>query len=244
MHDKRSFELVFQPTGLLRQAAFMCEARVFDETYGVALPEHIVEFAPYEDASAFIAVVDDRHDVVAAMRLITPSPVGLKTIHESCGEPWHLDGPRAARAVGMDMTTTWDIATLGVPRGIGRHRFAVTAALYHGLVIVARENNVRSIVMNVDERVRTVLNMTGLVTNALPGAKPGPFCGSPASTPVYAHCAQMLDTQRRINPDGYRLIAQGIGLDAVSVPSAANFVHMPGENDRVLLGSTRTAVPA
>jgi hypothetical protein len=77
--------------------------------------------------------------------------------------------------------------------------------------------------MTVDERVRAILSVMGLTTFALPGAKPGPFCGSPASTPVWAHCAQMLDGQRRNNPEAYRLIAQGIGLDGISVPTADQF---------------------
>jgi hypothetical protein len=77
--------------------------------------------------------------------------------------------------------------------------------------------------MTVDERVRGILETFGLYTTALPGAKPAPFEGSPASTPVYGHCAQMLDAQRRVNPEAYRLVTQGVGLDAVRIPPAAQF---------------------
>lgn len=220
----RSFRLAFDVRGVLRDAAFNCEADIFLRNYGVERAAHIAEFAPYEPSSVFLAVLDEIGDPVSVMRLIVPSEVGLKTLHETAGAPWHLDGPRVARAAGLDLTTTWDVATLGVPLGIGRHRFAVTAALYHGLVVAARENGVRSLVMNLDERVRTILTVTGLITNALPGAGPLPFCGSSASTPVYGHCAPMLAMQRRANPDAYRLIAHGVGLDGVSVPPSSAFV--------------------
>jgi hypothetical protein len=33
----------------------------------------------------------------------------------------------------------------------------------------------------------------------------------------------MFDTQRRVNPDGYRLIVQGVGLDEVSIPPLEQF---------------------
>lgn len=232
MTDLRSlFHLVFEPRGSIRQSVFDREAEIFLHSYGVSRADHIAEFAPYEHASTFIAVLDQFDDVLGAMRIIKPGPVGLKTINESCGRPWNIDGHRAARAVGLDEASTWDVATVGVPRGAGRHRFAVTAALYHGLVLSARENSVRSLVMTLDERVRTILATTGLITNALPGARPGPFCGSKASTPVYGHCDAMLDLQRRINPDGYRLIVQGVGLDAISVPSARHFVLGRSDSD-------------
>jgi len=217
------FRLVFQPSEELRATVFEREAQIFDATYGVPYDEHVLEFAPYESASVFLAVLDSQDDVAGVMRLILPGPAGLKTLNEAAGQPWCIDAMRAARAVGVDPERTWDVATLGVTKGIGRYRFAVTAALYHGLSVAARRNDVRSLLMTVDDRVRSILQVAGLFTTALPGAKSAPFCGSPASTPVYGHCADMFDTQRRVNPDGYRLIVQGVGLDEVSIPPLDQF---------------------
>jgi hypothetical protein len=217
------FRLVFDPSDDLRAAAFECEAEIFRTTYGVQYVDHVIEFAPYEAASRFMVVLDDADEVRGVMRLITPGPAGLKTLNEAGGEPWLIDGYRAADAVGVDADRTWDVASLGVTKGLGVYRFAVTSAMYHGLAIAARRNRVRSLLMTVDERVRTILRLGGLVTSALPGAKPGPFCGSPASTPVYGHCDQMLNLQRRQNPEAFRLITQGVGLDDVAVPAAACF---------------------
>jgi hypothetical protein len=218
------FRLIFQPDTELRDAAFALEADTFDRTYGVPLEFHINEFAPYEDQSAFLIVTDSEYRVRAAMRLVTPGPAGLKTLVEAAQSPWFLDAYRSATVVGIDPARTWDVATLAVGRGLGKSRFVVTAALYHGLTIAARRNRVGSLLMTVDERVRGILQTYfGLYTSPLPGATPKPFEGSPASTPVWGHCAQMLDVQRRRNPEAYRLITRGVGLDGVSIPADEHF---------------------
>lgn len=218
------FRLVFQPGAELRAAVFAHEASVFESVYGVPYDFHVREFAPYESASVFLAVVDRDELVRATMRIVTPGPAGLKTLVDAANAPWHLDATRAAAAVGIDPARTWDIATLGAAPGLGRHRLAVTAALYHGLTLAARRNRVKSLLMTVDERVRGILQHAfGLHTAALPGAKPYPFEGSPASTPVFGHCAQMLDVQRRRNPEAYRLVTQGSGLDEVAIPPSEHF---------------------
>jgi hypothetical protein len=218
------FRLVFQPDADLRAAAFAHEAKTFETTYGVPYEFHVDEFAPYESASAFLVVVDRSDMIRATMRVVTPGPAGLKTLVEAARSPWHIDAMRAAAAVGIDPARTWDVATLAAARGLGRHRFEVTAALYHGLTLAARRNRVASLLMTVDERVRGILQTYfGLHTSALPGAKPQPFEGSPASTPVFGHCSQMLDLQRRRNPEAYRLITQGIGLGEVAIPAIDHF---------------------
>jgi hypothetical protein len=219
----REFRLVAKPDAELRAAAFEHEAWTFGVRYGVTYDEHVLEFGPYESASAFLVVVDDRDRVAATMRLILPGPAGLKTLVDAGNSPWRIDALRTATAVGVDPQRTWDVGTLAAAPGLGRHRFAVTAALYHGLTVAAGRNRVKSLLMTVDERVRGILQTFGLFTTALPGAKPMPFEGSPASTPVYGHCAQMLDTQRRVNPEAYRLVTQGVGLEGVRMPPAAEF---------------------
>jgi hypothetical protein len=215
--------LVAWPNPALRAQAFELEARTFGVRYGVPYDAHVVEFLPYESASEFLVVVDDCDQVVAAMRLITPGPAGLKTLVEAAKAPWCIDAMRGAAAVGVDPQRTWDVGTLAAAPGLGQHRFAVTAALYHGLTLAAGRNRVKSLLMTVDERVRGILQTFGLYTSALPNAKPAPFEGSPASTPVYGHCAQMLDTQRRVNPEAYRLVTQGVGLEGVHIPLAEEF---------------------
>jgi hypothetical protein len=222
--DHPPFQLLFQPGPDVRAAAFEHEAKVFETTYRLSYDFHVAEFAPYEEQSAFLVVVDRAQEVRATMRIVTPGPAGLKTLVEAAREPWCIDAARSAAVVGIDPDRTWDVATLAVGRGLGRHRLAVTAALYHGLTVAARQNRVASLLMTVDERVRGILqHYFGLYTTALPGAAPKPFEGSPASTPAFGHCAAMLDQQRRMSPEAYRLITQGIGLEAIAVPEARHF---------------------
>jgi len=218
------YRLVFQPEPVLRAAAFAHEASIFGSVYSVPYDFHVAEFAPYEAQSAFLVVVDQEERVRATMRLVTPGPAGIKTIVEAARSPWFLEAERAADAVGLDLAKTWDVATLAVGSGLGRDRLVVTASLYHGLTVAARRNRVTSLLMTVDERVRGILETYfGLYTTALPGAVPKPFEGSPASTPVYGHCADMLTAQRKLNPEAYRLLTLGVGLEGVEIPSEQQF---------------------
>jgi len=235
------YRLIFQPDPELRAAAFAHEASVFGSVYSVPYDFHVAEFAPYEAQSAFLVVVDQLGDVRATMRLVTPGPSGLKTIVEAARSPWFVDSQRAARAVGLDLANTWDVATLAVGSKLGRDRLVVTASLYHGLTVAARRNRVTSLLMTVDERVRGILQTYfGLYTTAFPGATPQPFEGSPASTPVYGHCAAMLAAQRRQNPEAYRLLTLGVGLDGVAIPPEQHFDLL----ERALALSTPAVAPA
>src|SRR5689334_15716816 len=220
------FRIIVDTGSRWRPAAFALEAQIFGARYGVPYPAHVAEFAPYEDNSVFAIVADAEDEVAGVMRWIVPGPAGLKTLNEAAQAPWHLDSIRAAEAAGVDPARTWDLASLAVRPRLGRHRAVVTAALYHAVALAVAENRVRSLLMTVDERVRTVLEAHGFYGRALPGAVPMPFCGSPASTPVFGHCAEMRRLQQRLNPEAFRLITLGTGLD-VEVPHRSAF-RLPG----------------
>lgn len=234
--------LVFDVQGSLLDAARACEADVFLAWYGNTAEQLDEEYGGYARSSVFIALADDAGGVAGACRLIVPGPAGLKTLHDMGGEPWHLDGPRSARAAGLDLESTWDVATLGVRDGAGAGGVMAAAALYHGLILATRVNQVSSLVSILDERVRTLLRSVGVITHPLPGATTAPYLGSKASTPVYGKMAHALDTWRRIAPDAFKLIAQGNGLHGVRVPDPAAFVL----GDRVidLTEPTSTPTPA
>src|SRR5437588_8071317 len=150
---RERFQLVFRPEGALLAATKACEAEVFLETYGNTAADFAAEYGPYDDASHFIALVDGSDDVVGACRLIAPSPAGLKTVNDVSRPPWQVDGARAVRAVGADLSAAWDVATISVRTGRDVSPLA-SAALYHGLVMATRANRVRWIVMMLDERAR------------------------------------------------------------------------------------------
>jgi len=230
--SSRPLKLHFDPSGDLLAAARDCEAEVFLRWFGNTRAQLDEEYSEYDHASVFIALAHDDGEVVGICRLITPSPSGLKTLNDVAREPWLVDGERAARAARIDQRTSWDVATLGVRPGLGGAKLLAGASLYHGLIVGTRMNRISTIVMMLDEQVRSLLTSLGLLTHALPGTMTAPYLGSPSTTPVYGHCAQMLDGQRQQNPDAYRLVAQGVGLDGITPIDPASFVL--GRRRRVL----------
>lgn len=219
--------LQFDVRGELLDAARQCEEDVFLEAFGNTRQQLQDEYGPYNDQSVFIAVSDANGDVVGASRVITPGPAGLKTINDIGREPWLADGDRSARAAELDLDRTWDIATLGVRRDVRGSNFMVTAALYHAIIAASRVNGIVDAIGILDEHARRVLSAAGYIYPTIPGTDTREYLGSPASTPLYAHIAGCVDAQRRINPDAYRLVTLGVGLDGISIPSEQDFVIKP-----------------
>ena len=237
MESAALLSLRFDPEADLLAATRECEAEVFLRAYGNTRQQLEDEYGPYEQASVFIALADDSGDVLGACRLIRPTELGLKSLHDAARPPWSLDVARAARAARLDLTQTWDVATLGCRRGLKGPGRLASAALFHALVQVVRANEVRSAVMIIDERVRGLLASAGMTGHTLPGAQPARYLGSAASTPVYRHCDEAFDQQRITNPDAHRLFTQGVGLDGIRVPPLAEFRYV----ERAGVGSASSA---
>jgi hypothetical protein len=224
--------LHFDVTGTLLDAARDCEEEVFLSAFGNTREQLDEEYGPYDAQSIFMVIADEDGDVLGSCRLIEPGPSGLKTLNDVSQSPWRADGYRAAFAAGVDPSRAWDIATLGVRRCARGRRMSAAIALYHGLVVSTRVNEVPSVTAILDSQIRRILNSADYIMPALPGLAPAPYLGSKESSPVYGHCATMVDVQRRKNPDAYRLMSLGIGLDGISVPGTAGFTR-----------KTRVAVP-
>ena len=207
----------FDPVDADLVAARECESDVFLQTYGNTVEQFAEEYGQYESATGFMAVFNEAGVAVAAVRFIKPGPAGLKTLNDVSRAPWNVDGLRSARAAGLDPDRTWDIATIAVRRNVGN--WLCAAALYHGLISACRANGIDWIVMIMDERARRLLMASSLVPTPLPGTGPGPYLGSAVSTPLFGNLAAMFDAQRRLNPDAYRLIFLGVGLDGIAMPS-------------------------
>lgn len=209
---------VFDPVGDELEAALRCESKVFWETYGNTPEEFEAEYGPYADATGFMAVLEEDGEAAATVRFIMPGPAGLKTLNDVGREPWRVDGVRSAKAAGVNLDRTWDIATIAVRRGSGRGGLC-SAALYHGIVSAAFANDIEFIVMIMDAQPRRLLSSLGLQTYALPGTGSGEYLGSADSTPLWANLHRIFDRQRQDDPDAYRLIFQGTGLDGVAMPT-------------------------
>jgi len=219
--------LVFDPVGDLLESARECEADIFLQWYGNTRGQLEEEYGPYEQSSVFVALADADDRVVGAVRFLVHGGAGLKTLDDAGKPPWGVDAIRSATAARIDTATTWDCATMGVRPGVKGSRTQLGLAVYHGLLLALRANDVRTVIAVLDERVRRLLSSVGLVMNALPGTAPAPYLGSTASTPVYAHVAAAVDHQRRQHPDAHRLVTLGVGLDGVSSPGPAAFRWTP-----------------
>lgn len=213
----------FDPEPDVVAAAKDCEAAVFFSRYGNGADEWDDEYGPYQNSSVFLAITEPGGDALACCRFIVPSVVGLKTLVDTARPPWLVDGNRAARAAGIVLAQTWDVATVGARKGVARGGL-LSAALYRGLFLATRANDVRWIVMIMDVRARRLLSLLNLETSVLPGTRPGPYLGSTSSVPLWAEVAPMVDRQRQVDPDSYRLVTLGGGLDGIDVPDATSFV--------------------
>jgi hypothetical protein len=222
MYDTR---LHVNPTGELLEATRAKEAEVFHHWFGNTRDQLDEEYAPYEDFSVFLAVTDHLGDVMAQARLIAPgSPAGLKTLNDIQEKPWEIDGHRSAAAAGLDLKTTWEIATIGSTRRASFNQIRYALAIYRGFGLIAEMNGMTGYVAILDNRVRAQLSMLGVEHYTLPGTHAAPYLGSAASTPVYTIGAQLAAYQRKHHPETYALLAHGHGLDGVQVPPKEEFL--------------------
>jgi len=216
--------MTFDPQGELLEAARDCEAEVFRTWYGNTRSQLEDEYGPYEDVTRFIALSDDRGDVVAAMRLLAPGgAAGLKTLADLQRDPWNVDGARSAAAAGLDLRSTWDVATIGTRRPAASSGVRYSLALYRGLLLATRANQISSLVAILDERVRRLLDSTGLVMRTLPGARTASYLGSESSTPIYGHTGVLVDNQRKNAPEAHALVTVGQGMDGIHFPPVESF---------------------
>jgi hypothetical protein len=220
------FALHFDPVGDVLAAAESCEAAVFLETYGNTAQQWRDEYGPYDPASVFITILEPAGDAVASCRLILPSSIGLKSLVDTERAPWFVRANDCAAAAGMSPAETCDVATVAVRRGTAAAGL-LAAALYYGIVAATKANLFRWLVMIIDARARRLLSMLNLEGQVLPGTMAAPYLGSSVSIPIWADVPRLLEAQRERNLDAHLMIDAGIGLDAITIPAAADFVVKP-----------------
>jgi hypothetical protein len=114
------------------------------------------------------------------------------------------DAGRIVGEAGLKVGQTWQLTSFAFQP---RHSMAA-AALCHTVVQALRLNRVRDFTATVDRPGREFLAMLGLLATT-------------------SSVADILDRQRRINPEGYRLVTQGQGLDDVEFPYPAELLTAP-----------------
>ena len=155
---------------------------------------------------------------VGALRLILPGPAGLKSLVDVEGG-WGRSGTEllAATGVPVDLTRTWDIATLAVSPGY--RDGLVSQALYQGACTSARRCGVSALVTILDVRVmRLVQRCLSRPFARYGGVEPANYLDSPASLPVWSDFEAW---RRRVEADDevlHDVIFEGRGLEAVVSP--------------------------
>jgi hypothetical protein len=88
-------------------------------------------------------------------------------------------------------------------------------ALCHGVLQALRANRVRAVVGTFDAPVRHLLSGIGLFFTPL---------AADDGNRVWARVSELLDVQRKVNPEGYRLVTCGVGLVDVLLPEWAELI--------------------
>ena len=221
-----------------------CELEVLARWYGDTDEDLEEAYGDYAQDTVFVAVRHSSHGVVGFTRLIAPGRLPQKTLADIGRPPWSVDGPGAARAAGLDLDRTWDVATVGARTDVPLPPGFVAGIVYSATLAVPLANGATSVVAIIDRRVRSLLNATGLILRDLPGTGPQPYMGSTGCTPVYAHIATMLDVQRARVPQAYRRFWLGQGLAAVRWRGGGAGTRLWSPSSRASEGSDRNPISA
>jgi hypothetical protein len=181
------------------------------------------EYGPYEASTLFVCVLDHRRRLPAGViRLVLPSPVGLKSLGDVDSVWGHrLDDVLARTNLTLESDRVWDVATLAVdPEYRGRATDGlVSLALYQGVAQLALRCNVRWVVTILDLVVLRLLQQaTSQAFQGFAGLEPRPYLDSPASLPVYSDLDAYFPRLETADPSMYEILFDGRGLEAAVRP--------------------------
>ena len=199
------------------------EREVFYEYFNNT-PELLeAEYGPYEGSTLFVCALDHRRGLPAgAIRLVLPSPAGLKSLGDV--EPvWghRIDDVLERTKLRLDADNAWDIATLAVDseyRGRATDGL-VSLGLYQGVAQLALRCHVKWVVTILDLVVLNLLQgvMAGPFERFV-GLEPLPYLDSPASLPVYSDLDAYFARLETADPSMYEILFDGRGLEAAVRP--------------------------
>jgi hypothetical protein len=199
------------------------EFDVFNEAFGDP-PEMVeAELGVYEDSSLFILVMDHQRGVPAGvMRLIVPSPIGLKSLNDLV-KVWGVPADDLIERTGiaLDPLSTWDVSGMAIaPEYRGRAmQGLVGMGLYQTLARAALWCGIRWFVAVFDLPVfRLVRWKLGLIFAGFKGLTARPYMGSVASIPAWC---DVLDAERRLaaaDPHMHQILCLGAGLEPALRP--------------------------
>ena len=199
------------------------EREVFYEYFNNT-PELLeAEYGPYEGSTVFVCALDHRRGLPAgAIRLVLPSPAGLKSLGDV--EPvWghRIDDVMERTNLRLEADSAWDIATLAVDseyRGKATDGL-VSLGLYQGVAQLALQCQVKWVVTVLDLVVLNLIQeATSQVFERFAGLEPLPYLDSPASLPVYSDLDAYFARLETADPSMYEILFDGRGLEAAVRP--------------------------
>jgi hypothetical protein len=173
-------------TGRFADLGRTVELEVFGETFGNDRAEMEQEYGPYEDASRFFVVMDQRRRRPAGvLRVIGNSAVGLKTLRDIAGEPLRISQAEVqARHAVADLDRCWDVGTLAVRpeyRRSATRRRTVSLLLYRALFVHALWEGVEHFVTAMDRHAHRSLLALGVPFVPVCDSEPFDYIGSPCT---------------------------------------------------------------
>ena len=200
------------------------EREVFFEFFGNS-PELLAEeYDPYEPGSVYLLVVDHLQLVaVGVLRLIMPTPYGLKTLHD-LEHVWgeQLDDVLHRTGLAFDLERVWDVSTIAVRqsyRGAASNGL-ISATCLQGVMQVARACDVQYFVTTLDMVVlKLVQDLCNRPLSMFRGVEPMRYLDSPASVPLYLDVEGYGSRLRAEDPPTYDMFIDGKGFEtAMSTP--------------------------
>jgi hypothetical protein len=194
------------------------ERVVFLEAFGNTMDDLAREYGHYEASSLFIVVVDHARQLPAGViRVVKPSPVGLKSLND-LEAIWGENAEAAMRRTGLEFgpEKIWDVATLAAPpeyraRAVGG---LVTMGLYQTLTLAARASGIDLLVALLDMPVFRMLRWKmHMIFAGYRGLGPLPYLGSPASIPAWCDLLYADKHLAAVDPGLHGILYKGIGLE-------------------------------
>ena len=202
------------------ELARFVEQRVFLEAFANTPDLLTVEYERYEPGSVFFVVLDHQRRVPAGMmRIIVPTPAGLKSlddIERVWGAP--VDDALARVDDAWDRDRLWDLATLGVnPEYRGNAALGlVTQGLLQSVNQVALRCGLLRYVTILDVPVLRMLQWKiGRPFHAFPGLEPRSYLGSEASVPMWCDMALWDASLAARDETMHQVLFAGTGLEPV-----------------------------
>lgn len=177
--------------------ARVVECTVFERFFGNT-PEQMVDaYAAYEEHSMFFLVVDQlQRRAAGALRVILPSPKGLKSLNDISGPPLYVDAAQIVEHHAIaDPRRCWDIGTLAVHkeyRAAGSDHM-VSLMLYGQLYALLCRREIDHMVTILDRHAYGQLTeLLGVPFVPIAASEPFSYLGSEHSRACYMHVPNAL----------------------------------------------------